>query len=135
MNSLAITHATEDPSSRERDWLRITRGILSTQLLRMQNRLFRRTGGTSRNNRAQGFVPAYLNSLTGKAVESRFADGRGAPIHVLDGLPADWIQERDPTGRVLKARPGIIAGFLRGDRFYTREQAAQAVAQEQDGAA
>ena len=55
---------------------------------------------------------------------SRFANGAPAPVHVLDGLPDAWVSHRDAQGRVVRARCSVIAGFLLGEQFYTREQAA-----------
>jgi len=101
---------------------------LSNQALAQQNHVFRSTGGVSRGNREQGFRPAFLDQSTGTRYLSRFADGRVAPLHVLDGLPDELIVERGMNGHVMTARDCVIAGFLRGGLFYTREQAARAVA-------
>ena len=77
----------------------------------------------SQENRHLGFAPAYLDTRTGIALPSRYADGVPAPIHVLDGLPPNWVLDRDAMGRVLTARPGVVAGFLRDGCFYTRDEA------------
>jgi hypothetical protein len=96
--------------------------------LREQNRVYAGTGGVSANNRAAGFVPGFLNTRTGVAVTSRFANGRPAPVHVLDGLPEEWIAERSPDGMATKACQGVVAGFVRLGRFYSRDEAARALA-------
>jgi hypothetical protein len=49
-----------------------------------------------------------------------------APIHLLCGLPAEWVVSRDAAGGVSAVKPSIVAGFLRDGRFYTREEAARA---------
>jgi hypothetical protein len=103
---------------------KIQQGILSRQRLWAENLAYAKTGGVSQENRHSGFSPAYLDALTGTVLPSRYSNGDLAPIHVLDGLPPRWVRERDPQCRVLKARPGIIAGFLRDGRFYTRDEAA-----------
>jgi hypothetical protein len=59
---------------------------------------------------------------------SRFADGKPAPLHLLDGLPNKWVAQRDRQGQVTRLIPGIQAGFVRGGRFYARVQAARAIA-------
>lgn len=64
---------------------------------------------------------------TGRSVVSCFADGQPAPVHLLDGLPSEWVEARDAQGNVTKARSGVVAGFLRNGVFFTREAAAQAV--------
>ena len=97
---------------------------LSGMVLRHENRLFQGTGGVSRNNRAAGFVPAFLDTLTGQSYRSRFADGSAAPMHLLEGLPGHLlIRARDG----LQVKQGVISGFLRGDVFLTREEAAAAL--------
>ncbi|MEA3273949.1 MAG: hypothetical protein U9Q81_01335 [Pseudomonadota bacterium] len=127
MSIKTLETVREDSKILESERTRKTRGILSQRLLSDQNLAYAGTGGISRNNRNRGFAPGYLNVRSGVAVVSCFADGRPAPLHLLDGLPEDWVLERDICGRVIKARPGVIAGFIRGSRFYTREQAARAV--------
>jgi hypothetical protein len=52
---------------------------------------------------------------------------------VLDGLPEEWIIERDPSGRVVAVKASVVAGFIYHDRFYTREQAAQVAGGEPHG--
>ena len=49
-------------------------------------------------------------------------------MHLLDGLPEEWVVQRDTTGRVSAIKDTVIAGFLRNGLFYTREQAAAAPA-------
>jgi hypothetical protein len=99
-------------------------GILTTQVLRRQNLAFKGTGGVSAGNRSQGFAPAFLDMETGSVYLARFADGRPAPMHLLDGLPRELIVSRDAAGRCLAVKRSLVAGFVQADRFYTREQAA-----------
>jgi hypothetical protein len=101
---------------------------LDSKLLRQQNRVYARTGGVSANNCKEGFVPGFLDTRSGVAVPSRFANGLPAPVHVLEGLPEGWIAERNTEGLATKACQGVIAGFLRFGRFYSRDEAARAVA-------
>ncbi|MGD8956101.1 MAG: hypothetical protein PVJ03_02130 [Chromatiaceae bacterium] len=100
-------------------------GALCRQKLRRENAVFRGTGGVSEDNRSLGFRPAYFNTATGETVVSRFANGAIAPVHVLDGLPEDWVVARDRRGNVREVLASILAGFVRGGRFYTREAAAR----------
>lgn len=95
--------------------------------LQTQNAEFAGTGGISCNNRDAGFVPAYQNTATGEAVVSCYADGRRAPVHVLDGLPENWIEGRNEQGCVTHTITEVVVGFLRGDVFFTREAAAAAL--------
>ncbi len=99
---------------------------LTTETLRKQNLAFVGTGGVSEENRCSGFRPAFFDMASGYAALARFSDGRVAPMHLLDGLPDEWVLERDAAGRVLAIKDSVIAGFVRNGRFYTREQAAAA---------
>ena len=103
------------------------RDPLDRCLIDRQNRAYAGTGGVSRNNRRLGFVPAFLDSTSGDVVVSRFADGRPAPVHLLEGLPRAWLAPQGDPACGPRARPGVIAGFLCEGRFYTREEAAEAV--------
>lgn len=100
---------------------------LTTQTLRQQTIAFRGTGGISEENGSEGFVPAFLDTLTGTVHLARFADGRPAPMHLLEGLPQILVEARDVAGRVTAVKASVIAGFVRSGRFYTREQAAASV--------
>ena len=100
--------------------------LLTTETLRKQNLAFVGTGGVSEDNRASGFRPAFYDAATGRAELARFADGRPAPVHVLDGLPDAWVAQRDATGHITAIKQTVITGFIRGGLFYTREQAAAA---------
>ncbi len=126
MNRPVLQVLTDQPLLNEREQRRKTVGILSLQLLKQQNLEFAGSTGISANNRGSGFVPAYQDSMSGRVEVSRFANGRPAPLHLLDGLPEDWVASRDNKGHVLELRAGIIAGFLRCNRFYTRDEAIRA---------
>jgi hypothetical protein len=99
---------------------------LTTETLRKQNLAFVGTGGISEENRSGGFRPAFHDLASGRTALARFADGRPAPMHLLDGLPENWVVQRDASGRVCAIKDSVIAGFVRNGLFYTREQAAAA---------
>ena len=100
---------------------------MTHETLRRENLAFVGTAGVSRENRASGFIPAFYDLETRTAAVSRFADGRVAPMHLIEGLPEAWATERDAAGRIKAVKSTVVAGFIRGSYFYTREQAAQAV--------
>lgn len=100
---------------------------LSTETLREQNWRFRGTGGVSAENHSLGFAPAFLDTLTGAVYRACFADGRPAPMHLLDGLPPALVMARDAGGHATAVHPAVLAGFVREERFYTRAQAAACV--------
>ena len=100
--------------------------MLSVAILKEQNERFMNTGGRSQENRSEGFRPAFSDTSTGAVYLSCFADGRPAPMHMLDGLPQEVVVSRNECGRVTEVKESVIAGFVRGGLFYTREQAAAA---------
>jgi hypothetical protein len=99
----------------------------TAQTLQRENVVFAGTGGVSQANRSSGFVPAFFDTESGRTELARFANGRPAPMHLIEGLPSEWAVARDGAGRILAIKPSVISGFVRDDRFYTREQAAAAV--------
>jgi hypothetical protein len=100
---------------------------LTTKVLHQQNLAFQGTGGVSYGNRGQGFAPAFFDAETGTIYLARYADGRPAPMHLLDGLPRELVVDRDGGGKAMAVKHSLIAGFVRAGLFYTREQAARCV--------
>ena len=101
--------------------------VMNQRKLDEENALHAGTGGRSQENRGLGFRPAFFDYASQRLYLSRFADGRLAPIHLLDGLPEEVIVDRAPSGRVIAARASIVAGFERNGFFYTRKAAAKAI--------
>jgi hypothetical protein len=105
--------------------------LMNERQLLQENAAHAGTGGVSRGAAGLGFRPAFLDTATLTIYPSRFADGRPAPIHLLDGLPDAVVTDRLPSGRVVAAKASVISGFERGGFFYTRQAAARACAQWQ----
>ena len=103
--------------------------VMNEELIRKQNVAFAGTGGRSEENRNLGFRPAFFDFATQIIYLSRFANGRPAPFHMLDGLPEEVVVDRSPTGRVISAKATLISGFERSGFFYTRTAAASAAAE------
>lgn len=101
--------------------------IGDTRLAR-ENLRYANSGGISENNRDRGFVPAFLDTNSGRAYRSRFADGRPAPVHLLCGLPAKLFIGGTAGGQT-EVKASVISGFLLERTFYTREAAAIALKQ------
>jgi hypothetical protein len=97
---------------------------LTAHTLHSENQCFAGTAGISRNNRSQGLRPAFFDTESGQMAISCFADGRPAPVHLLEGLPADWVTARRADGGVLTVKGSVVTGFIRDGHFYTRAQAA-----------
>ena len=97
-----------------------------------ESRLACRPGGERTDFRAHGpivaglsLVPGFLDTDTGKIYRSCFADGRPAPVHLLDAIPAELVAAHDASGKARSLVPSVISGYISGARFYTREEAAQ----------
>ncbi len=94
--------------------------------LRRDNLAFTGTGGISQNCRGI-LQAAFRDSRTGRVEIARFGTGQPAPMHLLDGVPSEWVAQRDGQGHIVALLDSIVAGFVRGRRFYTREEAAALV--------
>jgi len=102
---------------------------MKEELIRKENVSFAGTGGRSEENRNLGFRPAFFDFATQTVYLSRFANGRPAPFHMLDGLPEEVVVDRSTTGRVISAKATLISGFERNGFFYTRTAATRAAAE------
>ena len=100
--------------------------VMNETAIRKENVAFAGTGGRSEENRNLGFRPAFFDFGTQTIYLSRFANGRPAPFHMLDGLPEEVVVDRSPSGRVISAKATLISGFERNGFFYTRSAAARA---------
>jgi hypothetical protein len=102
---------------------------MNLKQLQRENVAHEHSRGVSRANRHLGFRPAFLDVATMQVHESRFADGRLAPFHLLDGLPDEVVLRRSALGRVLAAKATLVSGFVRNGFYYTRAAAARAAAE------
>ena len=125
MNMLMIgdSNPVNDGSDQLYGFTQVTRNTL-----KIQNEVYKGSGGISQENSNRGFCPAFLDAETGSIYLSRFADGRPAPMHMLDGLPQEVVTQRTANGKVKAVKPSMSAGFVHQGRFYTRQQAATAMA-------
>ena len=57
-------------------------------------------------------------------VHPRCVHVRADVLHLLVGLPEEWVTGRDENGHIVAVRDTIVAGFVRDEVFYTREEAA-----------
>jgi hypothetical protein len=108
---------------------RAVKRVMNQEVLRRENTMHIGTGGRSQENASLGFRPAFLDFETQTVYPSRFADGRLAPFHLLEGLPDEVVADRLPCGRVTAAKATLISGFVRNGFFYTRTAAAKAAAE------
>ena len=94
-------------------------------ILEQETIAYQGSGGISDNNRSFGMRPAFRNNETGRVYPSRFADGRLAPIHLIDGLPDELVVARSAAGRVTSVKNSVQSGFTLNDCFYDRDEAAR----------
>lgn len=66
-----------------------------------------------------GFMPAFYDPKTEEVHLATYEDGQPAVIHVLDGIPGDWVSEWGVDGRPVALKTGIIAGYMRSGAFFT----------------
>jgi hypothetical protein len=92
--------------------------VMSKRQLREENAAYAGSGGISEGCAGGSFQPAFFDYSTCTIHLSRFADGRVAPIHLLDGLP-----------QALRAKGTLVSGFERHGFFYTRRAVARACEQ------
>ena len=113
------TPTSERREKRERET------VMDQQALRRENKAYRGTMGVSQENYGRGFMPAFRDLTTGRVEFARFKNGMPAPVHLIEGLPTDWAVSMTSDGTVVEIKPGIISGFVRDSRFYTREEVIQ----------
>lgn len=101
--------------------------VMTHRSLVQQNQVYAGTKGVSQKNCRLGFVPAFMDLDSNIVYISCQADGSPAPIHIMDGLPDELVVARDASDRVLAVKGSVISGFVKQGRFYTREQAVQAL--------
>jgi len=96
---------------------------MTQQQLDLENIRCHGTGGVSQN-RSCGFWPAFMDAQTRAVYPSRFTDGRLAPFHILDGLPDELALSRNARGHGVGVKASVVSGFVRGNLFYSRDEAA-----------
>lgn len=101
--------------------------ISARQQLRDDNTRYAGTGGVSAGNANLGFRPAFRDRVTDRVYPSCFADGRAAPFHMVDGLPAEVVEGRDAAGHVTRIKASLESGFVRMGQFFTRAEASALV--------
>jgi len=100
--------------------------VFTKEELEQQHTALHVTGALSDENREHGFLPVFLDTERGEVHPSCYANGQPATIHILDGLPKHLVLSDDASAVVKKVKASVIAGFLRDNIFYTREEAAAA---------
>jgi len=101
---------------------------MNPSILQQETVAYQASGGVSAGNRPFGFRPAFRNTETGRVYPSRFADGRPAPIHMIDGLPDELVVTRSAAGRITSVKDSVQSGFTLNGCFYDRSEAARRVA-------
>ena len=102
-------------------------GAMTFGRLNREVKQYRGTGGIASEARSKGFRPAFRDTETGENYESNFKNGQPATIHLLEGLPDQVVLMRDEYGEPIEAKASLEAGFLKGDKFFTRDEAVAAI--------
>ncbi len=97
--------------------------MLTNRRLENENLRYGGSEGVSQQNYCNGFSPAFCDLETGRIELSRYANGTLAPLHLIDGLPVEWVEKRDASGFVQAIKTSVVSGFLRSGCFYTRDEA------------
>lgn len=103
---------------------------MNQRILERETIAYHGSGGVSTENRCLGFRPAFRDTETGRVYPSRFADGRPAPFHLIDGLPDEVAVARNVAGRVTRVKDTVVSGFTLNGCFYNRDEAARHVSEE-----
>jgi len=77
---------------------------MNNRTLELENLAFGGTKGVSKNNKAEGFRPAFCNQKTGQVELARFENGTPAPVHLIVGLPKEWAATREENGTLMHRR-------------------------------
>lgn len=97
--------------------------MLTNKQLVKENIHYQGSSGVSQQNQGKGFLPAFCDAETGRVELSRYANGKLAPLHLIEGLPGEWVEKRDSSGCVVAIKTSVVSGFLKSGCFYTREEA------------
>lgn len=93
--------------------------LISSTALQKQKKTYQKLSGVDISHLCVGFLPAFRNLSTDETHLSITPEGEVSPIHLIESLPIDWVSEWDDEGRAVSLLPTIIAGFFRGEQFYT----------------
>lgn len=93
--------------------------LISSTALQEQKSTYQKLSGVDISDLCVGFLPAFRDLTTHETHLSMTPEGQVSPIHLIESLPIDWVDEWDDKGRAVTLRSTIIAGFFRGERFYT----------------
>jgi hypothetical protein len=92
---------------------------MSQSQVAQQQSAYAQLGGAVFGDASFGFMPAFKNLHNDEVHLCAYDNGELSVVHVLDGLPAYWVEEWGADGRPVNLCPGVIAGFMRFGYFYT----------------
>ncbi len=96
--------------------------LITSTALQKQKNTYQKLSDVDISDLCVGFLPAFRDASTGETHFSVTPEGALSPIHLIESLPIDWVSEWDDEGRAVALRPTIIAGFFRGERFFTLDE-------------
>jgi hypothetical protein len=86
---------------------------VTSSSFKVESNRYRRTYVATQNNWCHGFQSAFIDRETNRVYLLRFADGRLAPFHLLDGLPSDLVMARNGQRHVPGASPDAVLQAIR----------------------
>jgi len=92
---------------------------MSHQQAIKQQGIYHQFNGAVFSDVSFGFMPAFKSLKDERVHLSTDSHGKLSVMHLFDGLPDHWVQERDEKGKALCLKSDVIAGFMRDARFYT----------------
>ncbi|MFK8079280.1 MAG: hypothetical protein AB8B97_03265 [Granulosicoccus sp.] len=69
-----------------------------------------------------GMQPAFKHALTGEAHLAQIVKGIPSTVYGFEGLPDEWIVERDSSGNAIALHPDVMPGYWRDARFIALNQ-------------
>ncbi|VAW68342.1 hypothetical protein MNBD_GAMMA10-1034 [hydrothermal vent metagenome] len=84
-----------------------------------QQGVYQQFNGGTFSDVSFGFMPAFKNIKEQQVHLSRDGEGELSVMHLFDGLPDHWIDEKDQQGKALSLKLEVVAGFMRNAQFYT----------------
>ena len=93
--------------------------FMSQRQVERQQGAYAQLGGAVFRDASFGFMPAFKNLNTDEVHLCAHPSGELSVVHMLDSLPAYWVDEWGADGRPVNLKSGVIAGFMRFGEFYT----------------
>jgi len=110
------------------------RGDMTMQEVDQGTDKYRGKGGISSEAKTSGFQAAFRDNETNEVAIPMTDIGKGqtvpSGVHIFDGLPDNFVTEKNNYGEPIAVKGSVEAGFVRDGKFYTREEASAALSKK-----